>query len=178
MKTVMKILVISAMTVLAGCKSQEEKLAEKMAACEGDSCTEIMKELVQLPLEKQLAVSQLMKLDTAYQKKIAKEKIGYINHSAEWYRKLQQAYFEELQKIGTFENIGYAPNRDDEFGIDESDNALEIISLTDLANCPKNSKWKFTPEIVGKELKFRCSIYSTNRTACVEISSNFMSLCD
>lgn len=182
MKTVSKIFVLLVLLALVGCKSTEEKLAEKLVACDGAACNEIMKELVQLPLEKQLTVNQLMMLDTNYQKKMkrkaAVEKMDLISVNAEWYIKMQSAGFEATDKIMDFRRIGFTYDSGNEFLIMEGEDfSFEASSLVELDECPADSKWIVMPVVTGKDLTYTCSIVSQNEKACAEISEKFLSLC-
>lgn len=182
MKTLSKLVVLSTLMIFVGCKSTEEKIAEKLVACDGDACTEIMRELVLLPLEKQLAVKQLMMLDTTYQKKLQKkeavEKAEIVSLEADIYMKLQSFVFEETNKTGTFKWIGYSPTSDNGFFIIEGENnSFEAMNYTELVECPAPSKWVVQPIITGNKLSFSCTIVSENEQACKEISEKFLSLC-
>lgn len=173
---------LSAIMFFIGCKSTEEKIAEKMIACNDDACTETMKEFVLLPIEKQLAVKQLMMLDTNYQKKVAKkeamEKVEIVSLEAKTYMMLQSAVFELSSKTGTFKWIGFSANSDNGFFIIEGeDNSFEAVSYIELLKCPSGSTWTVKPIIIGKELSYSCNIISENEQACKEISEKFLSLC-
>lgn len=182
MQTIFKFATLSILVVLIGCKSTEEKLAEKMVACDGDACNEIMKEIVQLPLEKQIAIKQLMMLDTAYQKKIKRQgieqKVKIVFYNADSYIKLQTAVFVETGKTGDFKWIGFHADSGNGFFIMEGENnAFEAVSYIELGECPAQTIWTVKPEISNKDLNFNCSIISGNEDACAKISENFLALC-
>ncbi len=182
MQAMFKFAALLVLVALIGCKSTEEKLAEKMVACDGDTCNEIIKEIVQLPLEKQITVKQLMMLDTTYQKKIQKQEIEQkteiVFYNAESYIKLQAAVFVETGKTGDFKWIGFHADSNDGFFIMEGkDNAFEAVSYIELGECPAQTIWTVKPEISNKNLNFNCSIISDNEDACAKISENFLALC-
>ncbi|ACX73956.1 TonB family protein [Fibrobacter succinogenes subsp. succinogenes S85] len=95
------------------------------------------------------------------------------------YVKLQNSYFEDTEKIGSFYNIGYQSPKGMpyfEMGESENPNAIFAVAKEAIGKCPAGGKLSVTPytERGGRVLKYKYAI----DTGCEEFASKLKYVCD
>lgn len=95
------------------------------------------------------------------------------------YVKLQNSYFEDTEKIGSFYNIGYQFPKEMpyfEMGESENPNAIFAVAKEAIGKCPAGGKLSVTPytERGGRVLKYKYAI----DTGCEEFASKLKYVCD
>ena len=109
----------------------------------------------------------------------SKEIASIIGPALGTYIHMQDAYFVDTEKIGSFKEIGFVWSDDlpyFELGESESSNGIFVKAKDKIGRCPAGGQWSFIPytENGGRILKYKCVIDA----GCESLYPNLKYLCE